>query len=311
MNNMNKVHLSTLLLKLLKTKKQLGNPLSSILGCKSYIFNEQFNTSEIKQNIDKLFKFKTNFKEREELTSYDPKITEEILLWFQTHKCKTPTEKLVFENIPYNSTYEWLQMVNESSFIQNLLYYSNLIIEPVFVMSFICVITSILIYYLLMINFKLRLPLLSFVNILKNSILIRNNFIKMMLTRIKDAKYILLISLMLCFINFGIHIYNVNSLAKDTEILYDKIKLFKRQIQEMRNISERLCEMKNETADYFMEKLKTSDEAPNFYERSVDKWFFIINRGRIISDYFKIANKKNKLGKLFQLNGLCSYMKLQ
>lgn len=307
MNNMNKVHL----LKLLKTKKQLRNPLSSILGCKSYIFDKQFNTSDIKNNIDKLFKFKTNFKEREELTSYDPKITEEILLWFQTHKCKTPTEKLVFENIPYNSTYEWLQMVNESSFIQNLLYYSNLIIEPVFVMSFICVITSILIYYLLMINFKLRLPLLSFVNILKNSILIRNNFIKMMLTRIKDAKYILLISLMLCFINFGIHIYNVNSLAKDTEILYDKIKLFKRQIQEMRNISERLCEMKNETADYFMEKLKTSDEAPNFYERSVDKWFFIINRGRIISDYFKIANKKNKLGKLFQLNGLCSYMKLQ
>ena len=145
MNNMNKVHLSTLLLKLLKTKKQLGNPLSSILGCKSYIFDKQFNTSDIKNNIDKLFKFKTNFKEREELTSYDPKITEEILLWFQTHKCKTPTEKLVFENIPYNSTYEWLQMVNESSFIQNLLYYSNLIVEPVFVTSFICVITCIFI----------------------------------------------------------------------------------------------------------------------------------------------------------------------
>ena len=308
MNNMNKVHLLTLLLKLLKTKKQLGNPLSSILGCKSYIFDEQFNTSDIKQNIDKRFKFKTDLKEREELTSYDPKKTEEILLWFQTHKCKTPTEKLIFENIPYNSTYEWLQMVNESSFIQNLLYYSNLIIEPVFVTSFICVITCIFIYYLLMVNFKLRLPLLSFVNILKNSILIRNNFIKILLTRIKDAKYVLLISLLLCFINFGIHIYNVTSLVKDTEILYDKIKLFKRQIQEMRNISERLCEMKNETVDYFMEKLKVKDE--NFYERSVDKWFLLINRGRIISDYFKIANKKNKLGKLFQLNGLCSYVKL-
>lgn len=305
---MNKVHLSTLLLKLLKTKKQLGNPLSSILGCKSYIFDEQFNTSEIKQNIDKLFKFKTELKEREELTSYDPKKTEEILLWFQTHKCKTPTEKLIFENIPYNSSYEWLQLVNESSFIQNLLYYSNLIIEPVFVTSFICVITCIFIYYLLMVNFKLRLPLLSFVNILKNSILIRNNFIKILLTRIKDAKYVLLISLLLCFINFGIHIYNVTSLVKDTEILYEKIKLFKRQIQQMRNISERLCEMKNETVDYFMEKLKVKDET--FYERSVDKWFLLINRGRIISDYFKIANKKNKLGKLFQLNGMCSYVKL-
>lgn len=305
---MNKVHLSTLLLKLLKTKKQLGNPLSSILGCKSYIFDEQFNTSDIKQNIDKLFKFKTELKEREELISYDPKKTEEILLWFQTHKCKTPTEKRIFENIPYNSTYEWLQMVNESSFIQNFLYYSNLIIEPVFVTSFICVITSIFIYYLLMVNYKLRLPLLSFINILKNSILIRNNFIKMVLSRIKDAKYVLLVSLLLCFINFGIHIYNVTSLIKDTEILYDKIKLFKIQIQEMRNISERLCEMKNETVDYFMEKLKTKEEA--FYERSVDKWVLLINRGRIISDYFKIANKKNKLGKLFQLNGMCSYMKL-
>ena len=305
---MNKVNLSTLLLKLLKTKKQLGNPLSSILGCKSYIFDEQFNTSEIKQYIDELFKFKTDLKEREELTSYDPQKTEEILLWFQTHKCKTPTEKLIFENIPYNSTYEWLQMVNESSFIQNLLYYSNLIIEPVFVTSFICVITSIFIYYLLMVNYKLRLPLFSFVNILKNSILIRNNFIKMVLSRIRDAKYVLLTSILLCFINFGIHIYNVTSLIKDTEILYGKIKLFKRQIQEMRNISERLCEMKNETVDYFIEKLKTNEDA--FYERSVDKWFFLINRGRIISDYFKIANKKNKLGKLFQLNGMCSYMKL-
>ena len=135
---------------------------------------------------------------------------------------------------------------------------------------------------------------------------IRNNFIKIVLTRIKDAKYVLLISLLLCFINFGINIYNVNSLVKDTEILYEKIKLFKRQIQEMRNISERLCEMKNETVDYFMEKLKVDA----FYERSVDKWFLLINRGRIISDYFKIANKKNKLGKLFQLNGLCSYVKL-
>jgi len=305
---MNKVHLSTLLLKLLKTKKQLGNPLSSILGCKSYIFDEQFNTSEIKQNIDKLFKFKTELKEREELTSYDPKITEDILLWFQTHKCKTPTEKLIFENIPYNSTYEWLQMVNESSFIQNLLYYSNLIIEPIFVTSFICVITCIFIYYLLMVNFKLKLPLLSFVNILKNSILIRNNFITILLTRIKDAKYVLSTSLLLCFINFGIHMYNVKSLIKDTEILYDKIKLFKRQIQKMGNISERLCEMKNETVDYFMGKLKVKDDA--FYERGVGKWFLLTNRGRIISDYFKIANKKNKLGKLFQLNGLCSYVKL-
>ena len=130
----------------------------------------------------------------------------------------------------------------------------------------------------------------------------------MVLIRIKDAKYVLLISLLLCFINIGIHIYNVTSLIKDTEILYGKIKLFKRQIQEMRNISEILCEMKNETVDYFMEKLKTCEE--EFYERSVDKWFFLINRGRIISDYFKIANKKNKLGKLFQLNGLCSYVKL-
>jgi len=308
MNNMNKVHLLTLLLKLLKTKKQLGNPLSSILGCKSYIFDEQFNTSEIKQNIDSIFKFKTDLKEREELTSYDPKITEDILLWFQTHKCKTPTEKLIFENIPYNSSYEWLQMVNESSFIQNLLHYSNLIVEPVFVTSFICVITCIFIYYLLMVNYRLKLPLLSFVNILKNSILIRNNFIKIVLTRLKDAKYILLTSLVLCFINFGIHIYNVNLLLKDTEILYDKIKLFKRQIREMQNMSERLCEMKNETIDYFMEKLKVKDEA--FYERDIDKWFLLMNRGRIISDYFKIANKKNKLGKLFQLNGMCSYMKL-
>ena len=311
MNNMNKVHFLTLLLKLLKIKKQLGNPLSSILGCKSYIFDEQFNTSEIKNNIDKLFKLKTELKEREELTSYDPKITEEILSWFQTDKCKTPTDKLIFENIPCNSSYKWLEMVNESSLIQNLLYYSNLIMEPLFVTSFICVITCIFIYYTLMINFKLRFPINSFVNIIKNSILIRNNFLKILISKVKEAKYVLCISILSIISSFIYHIWSIYKLIKDTKILYDKIKLFKRQIQEMRNISERLCEMKNETVDYFMEKLEKSEEASNFYERGVGKWFLILNRGRIISDYFKIANKKNKLGKLFQLNGICSYMKIQ
>lgn len=309
MNNMNKVHLPTLLLKLLKIKKQLGNPLSSILGCKSYIFDEQFNTTDIKQNIDKLFKLKTELKKREELVSYDPKITEEILSWFQTDKCKTPTDKLIFENIPYGSSYKWLEMVNESSLIQNMMYYSNLIMEPVFATSFISVITCIFIYYTLMINFKLRFPINSFVNIIKNSILIRNNFFKILISKVKESKYILCISILTIISNFIYHIWSIYKLIKDTEILYNKIKLFKSQLHQMRNISERLCEMKNETVDYFIEKLKVKDEA--FYERSVDKWFLILNRGRIISDYFKIANKKNKLGKLFQLNGMCSYMKIQ
>lgn len=309
MNNMNKVHLPTLLLKLLKIKKQLGNPLSSILGCKSYIFDEQFNTTDIKQNIDKLFKLKTEFKKREELISYDPKITEEILSWFQTDKCKTPTDKLIFENIPYGSSYKWLEMVNESSLIQNMMYYSNLIMEPVFATSFISVITCIFIYYTLMINFKLRFPINSFVNIIKNSILIRNNFFKILISKVKESKYILCISILTIISNFIYHIWSIYKLIKDTEILYNKIKLFKSQLHQMRNISERLCEMKNETVDYFIEKLETYEEA--FYERSIDKWFLIFNRGRIISDYFKIANKKNKLGKLFQLNGLCSYMKIQ
>lgn len=309
MNNMNKVHLPTLLLKLLKIKKQLGNPLSSILGCKSYIFDEQFNTTDIKQNIDKLFKLKTELKKREELISYDPKITEEILSWFQTDKCKTPTDKLIFENIPYGSSYKWLEMVNESSLIQNMMYYSNLIMEPVFATSFISVITCIFIYYTLMINFKLRFPINSFVNIIKNSILIRNNFFKILISKVKESKYILCISILTIISNFIYHIWSIYKLIKDTEILYNKIKLFKSQLHQMRNISERLCEMKNETVDYFIEKLETYEEA--FYERSIDKWFLIFNRGRIISDYFKIANKKNKLGKLFQLNGLCSYMKIQ
>ena len=76
----------------------------------------------------------------------------------------------------------------------------------------------------------------------------------------------------------------------------------------MENISQRLCESQNDTVNYFIEHLKANEE--EFYERSINKWFLLLNRGRIISDYFKIANKKNKLGKLFQLNGMCSYMKL-
>ena len=60
--------------------------------------------------------------------------------------------------------------------------------------------------------------------------------------------------------------------------------------------------------DFFLENLNGND----FYEYSVNmKCFLLKNRGNIISDYFKIANKKNKLGKLFQLNGMCCYMKLK
>jgi hypothetical protein len=303
---MNKIYLSTLLLKLLRIKRQLGNPLSSTLGCKSYIFDEQFNTTEIKSEIDNLCKLDKSIVTREELTTYDPGRTEEILLWFQTDKCKTPTDKFVLENFHYNFSYEWLQMVNENRFVQNVLHYSGLIVNPLFTTSFILVITCIFIYYLLMVKFKLRIPLNSFVNILKNSILIRNNCVKVILSRLKDAKYIICISFISILLNLAIHVYNTHLLLHETRVLYGKIKEFKRQIQQMGNISERLCQTNNETVEYFMEKL-TEDA---LYERDVDKWFFLINRGRIISDYFKIANKKNKLGKLFQLNGICCYMKL-
>ena len=74
----------------------------------------------------------------------------------------------------------------------------------------------------------------------------------------------------------------------------------------MKNISERLCKNQNETVDFFMENLSGND----FYERDINKWFLLKNRGNIISDFYKISNKKNKLGKLFQLNGMCCYMKL-
>ena len=308
MKKINKIYLFTLLLKLLKIKKQLGNPLSSILGCKSYIFDEQFNTTDKKKQLDALLKLKPEIKNREELTSYNPKVTEEILLWFQTNKCKTPMEKLIIENIEYCSSYEWLQMVNESSIVQNILHYLNLILTPAISTSLICVIIFIIIYYLFIINFKLKFPLNSYINIIKNSILIRNNFLKIILLRVKDAKYIIYIGLIAILSGIAFHVYNIYQLLKDTEILYKKIKLFKRQIQQMENISQRLCESQNDTVNYFIEHLKANEE--EFYERSINKWFLLLNRGRIISDYFKISNKKNKLGKLFQLNGMCSYMKL-
>tara|TARA_B000000557_G_C20504932_1_gene329632 strand:- start:89 stop:541 length:453 start_codon:yes stop_codon:yes gene_type:complete len=147
----------------------------------------------------------------------------------------------------------------------------------------------------------------SFVNIIKNSILLRNNLPKLILSRIEQAKYIVYVGSSMILIQIGLHLYNTNTLLDETKILYDKIKEFKRQIQCMKNITERLCEIQNDTLDYFMNILNDG-----FYERGGCnfKGFLIMNRGRIISDYFKIANKKNKLGKLFKLNGLCTYMKL-
>ena len=49
---MNKIYL----LKLQNTKRQLENPYSSILCCKSYIFDKQFNTTKIVKTIEQLDK---------------------------------------------------------------------------------------------------------------------------------------------------------------------------------------------------------------------------------------------------------------
>ena len=51
---MNKIYLLNVLLKLIRIKKQLVNPLSRTLCCKSYIFDEQFNTTDIKSKLDNL-----------------------------------------------------------------------------------------------------------------------------------------------------------------------------------------------------------------------------------------------------------------
>ena len=302
---MNKINLLNVLLKLIRIKKQLVNPLSRTLCCKSYIFDEQFNTTDIKS---KLYNLDKNIFTRTELVEYDPIETEDILLWFQTHKCKTPTDKLIIENLQLNSSYEWFKLINENTFVQNLLHYSNMIVPPLTWIVFICVLTCIFIYYLFMVKFNIRFPLNSFVNIIKNSILIRNNFMSLFMSRLKLAKYVISASGLTVLIYLGIHIYSIMLLLNDTETLYKKIKLFRRQIRKMRNISERLCDMSNETVDFFLENLNGNE----FYEHEGNmKCFLLKNRGNIISDYFKIANKKNKLGKLFQLNGMCCYMKIQ
>ena len=101
----------TNLLKLKQIRLQLENELSSILCCKSYIFDSQFNTTD---TTDKLHNLDKKMYERPELTTYEPKNTEDILLWFQTDKCKTPSEKLILEHFELNVSHEWFKLVNEN-----------------------------------------------------------------------------------------------------------------------------------------------------------------------------------------------------
>ena len=68
----------TNLLKLKQIRLQLENQLSSILCCKSYIFDSQFNTTD---TTDKLHNLDKKIYERPELTTYEPKNTEDILLF--------------------------------------------------------------------------------------------------------------------------------------------------------------------------------------------------------------------------------------
>ena len=300
---MNKINSLNLLLKLTQIKKYLNNPISHTLCCKSYIFDKQFNTTEIKIKLDKI---RNEVKNKIELASYKPQEMEDILLWFQTNKCKTPMEKCAVNNL----SFDFLKSINESKVVQNILHLSNVFGHPLFVSSFILLIMIILIYYSFIINFNIKFPLNSFINILKNSILIKNNFAYLFYSRITQSKYIVITAVIIIILNIGFHIHKINMLLNETDILYHKILKFRMMLYTMNTIVN-LYKSDNtdgyETIQYFKTNLSNLYEN-NTYEKN--KVFLLKNRGNIISDFYKISNKKNKLGKLFQLNGQIAYLKL-
>jgi hypothetical protein len=325
--------------KLRNVKKQITNPLSHIMCCKSYIFEKQYNTFEIKKTLDYLrHKINSNSHSKtisknaielvnlfQNLQLYNCYIYEDVLLWFRTDKCKNIIDKIALDHLNYKNNYSNLHndstdgilsniygQINENKYVQNTLHYIKIITQPLLIIICSVIINTILLYSIFSVEYRITIPITTLMGMITKSILVKNNIIKIVMNNLKTAKHITGIITMLCIFNFIYHSYNLYyNYFKYIELVYYKINKFHIMINIMFDIIN-MYKYDNidgyNTVLYFKHNLSDLYENNNKEERNW--WFFFRYGGTIMSDFYKISNKKNKLGKLFNINGQIAYLKI-
>jgi hypothetical protein len=314
--------------KLRNVKKQLSNPLSHIMCCKSYIFEKQFETQEIKKKLDFIrHKLNSNIISKSisktpnipslyrNLELYDCNEYENLLLWFHTDQCKSPVDKYALTDFNYNDNNsiftQLYSQINESKLVQTMLHYMKITTQPLLVIAIAIIINTILLYSVFSIKFRIMVPVTSLISMMTKSILIKNNLMNLFMKNLDTAKHITYTVALFCIGNFIHHMYDLYAnYLEHIEIIYYKIYDFRYMILSMCDIVKNYRDVNEDGYDtliYFIDNLS------DIYENNRDErnwWFFFRYGGSIISDFYKISNKKNKLGKLFNINGQIAYLSL-
>ena len=256
------------------------------------------------------------------LQRYDCHKYEDLLLWFRTDQCKAPMDKYALNNFSYNSNinsdissnsklHQLYSQINESKLVQNTLHYVKIITQPLLIIAIAIIVNTILLYSAFSIKFRIMIPVTTLISMMTKSILIKNNLMDLFMKNLDTAKHITSVVALFCICNFIHHVYDLyTNYLKHIELIYHKVYCFRYMILIMRDIVSIYKDENNdgyETLTYFYENLS------GLYENNIEEhnwWFFFRYGGTIISDFYKISNKKNKLGKLFNINGQIAYLSL-
>jgi hypothetical protein len=206
---------------------------------------------------------------------------------------------------------ELYREINENKLVQTTMHYGKITTQPILVIVLAIIINTILLYSVFSVKFRIMIPIPKLLGMMARSILIKNNFVNMCMKQIKAAKHITGVVAMCCMCNFGFHIYELYSnYLKHIELIYHKIYKFRVMLQFMDNI---VKTYKSDNLDGYDTIQYFRGTLSDLYEHNKEDrnwWFFFRYGGTIISDFYKISNKKNKLGKLFNINGQIAYLSL-
>ena len=328
-NHKKKIPLLSNLLKLLYVKEQLKTPDSHIKACKPYIFGFAPDYIEVMgiRNLLNNTKNKNITDENnknsakqiwEILEKYDSQKIENILNWFYNDSHKNTNEiNILKEHLQYNAS-SILREINENKFIQHLIHFIRLFGIPLFICFVLIIGNIILIYSMYLFKFQIRFPINTFIEMVRDSLLFKNNLYSLSLRSAQQLKVLCVLLVMISVFKFSLHLREIIKFIDDIESIYYKIYDFERYIILMMKLTgdkinymgirlgnNKLFENEWETITYFKKKLNI------YMGNTEDKnwWFMLKNAGNIISDFYIISNKKIKLKKLSKINGKLAYIK--
>jgi hypothetical protein len=310
----------TLFLKILELQKYFT--LHKTLYTRPYIYDnfycERDTTSKLKEIRNIIQKAPEDYKNlTEALDKYEPDKTEELFQWFSDDTFKSPGERYDLEALNYGTSSKLLKSINENKFVQNFLYIYRIFATPLYVSVLLFLTNSIVIYFLFLWKHQIQFKIPQFLSILKQTLFIKNNFYMLVFRTAEKIRYLLTLLIVFSIFQLIDHVVKVSKFYNQLKSIYKKNAEFSNTLHQLDNLLndfERLDKflIDRKTLDYFKNALgkiyqnqnKTDDTTtPNIR-------FFIQHAGTIISDFYIISNKKQKLKKLMKLNGKIDYFKI-